>query len=229
MSHYENSLPTEACSRLALARRLVVALEEGEDETAEQQLQALGTDPQPYQQAGKVAHEIHDGPYELVSGSELVKLAYNATFHARQQLENVIELTNDAAHRTLAAVELAIPHTEAIMKGANQAGIGGGTEWAMNSHRHAEAIRGELRQVITAQEYQDITGQIIKRVIASVASIEARLTELLRQAGVSTEGDSQHTNTDNGGGENENVKSVSNQAKITDQDEVDDLLRSFGL
>ena len=46
-----------------------------------------------------------------------------------------------------------------------------------------EALRGKLSQLAQAQEYQDLAGQVIKRVTLLVRSVERALIDLLRASG----------------------------------------------
>jgi chemotaxis protein CheZ len=45
--------------------------------------------------------------------------------------------------------------------------------------RDADVLRERLNELAIAQEYQDLTGQIIKRIIVLVEDVEAALLELL--------------------------------------------------
>lgn len=230
MEHSDESTSMDRADRLAMARKLVAALEAGDDVAAEQQLQELGVESELYQQVGKVAREVHDKIHAFLSDSGLATLAPNETSDTRRRLEHVIELTNDAAHRTLTAVERTRPHTDAILAYTADDTAGDSSDNALAATRqHAEAVRTELSEIVMAQEFQDLSGQIIKRATALVTEIEARLIELLQLAGVSAghaEDNASVPATEHG--EGPRVSGTANDSNLSDQDEVDDLLKSLG-
>lgn len=216
-------------TRLAMARQLVAALEAGDEAVVEQQLQLLGVESQLYQRVGKVAREVHEQVLAFLSDSGLATLAPEETSDTRRRLEHVIELTNDAAHRTLNAVERTRPHTDAILAFTSDCSAKAKHETMAEAYKHAEAIRTELSQIVMAQEFQDLSGQIIKRAIALVTDIEARLIELLQLAGVSVTTERRSdgaSGTEHG--EGPRVTGTYNENNLADQDEVDDLLKSLG-
>lgn len=220
---------SDRSSRLAMARQLVSALESGDEADVEHHLQMLGVESQLYQRVGKVAREVHEQVLAFLADSGLATLAPDETTDTRRRLEHVIELTNDAAHRTLNAVERTRPHADAILAFAANSPADTGDREMAEACRHAEAIRTELSQIVMAQEFQDLSGQIIRRAIALVTDIESRLIELLQLAGVSAPGES-GTDTVSGTehGEGPRVSGTYNENNLADQDQVDDLLRSLG-
>src|SRR5690606_1934987 len=48
---------------------------------------------------------------------------------------------------------------------------------------HAGDLHGKLNEVMMAQDYQDLTGQIIRRVISLVQEVEDKLVSLIRISG----------------------------------------------
>jgi len=74
-------------------------------------------------------------------------------------------------------------------------------------------LEDDLTEIITTQSFQDLTGQIIKKVISLVGDLEAELVHLIATFGVKIE---QTDNTDNIVPE-----------KVT-QNDVNDLLKEFG-
>ncbi len=97
-------------------------------------------------------------------------------------------------------------------------------DYSVNS---LETIHGGLNEVLMAQGFQDITGQIIRRVIDLVHNLENSMVELIRISGGST---------DRGGDAREPelpgpvVPGIDDREGETaaSQDEVDDLLSSLG-
>jgi chemotaxis protein CheZ len=75
-----------------------------------------------------------------------------------------------------------------------------------------------------AQAFQDLTGQIIRRVITLVEEVEQSLINMVRLSGQKVGGDTR-TRVDLEGPQVPGIKSVD---AVSGQDEVDDLLSSLG-
>ena len=90
--------------------------------------------------------------------------------------------------------------------------------------RETRVINGYLVEIMMAQDFQDLTGQVIKKVIAVTQDMEKELLSLLIEnapAGVKAE---MHSGLLNG----PVVKSDGRNDVVTSQDQVDDLLESLG-
>jgi len=118
---------------------------------------------------------------------------------ARQRLAHVIKMTDQAAHRTLDLVEQSGPPAERTAKAAESLGA----SWTKFRARQiqtrefhqllklmdkflpaaradCELIRRNLGEVLLTQAYQDLSGQILRGVIALVHELESALAELAR-------------------------------------------------
>jgi chemotaxis protein CheZ len=115
---------------------------------------------------------------------------------ARKRLAHVVKLTDEAAHRTLDLVEKSGPLIEQTAREAAELleawTVYGNREYAGNSLwpertlaflerslTDADRVRSLLSEMLMAQGYQDITGQIIRSVIALVGEIETVLGQLV--------------------------------------------------
>jgi chemotaxis protein CheZ len=115
---------------------------------------------------------------------------------ARKRLAHVVKLTDEAAHRTLDLVERSGPLVEQQAREAAELleawSVYGSRECAGNSLwpertlsflerslTDADRVRSLLSEMLMAQGYQDITGQIIRSVISLVGEIEAVLGQLV--------------------------------------------------
>lgn len=115
---------------------------------------------------------------------------------ARKRLAHVVQLTDEAAHRTLDLVEKSGPLVEQQAREAAELleawSAYGNRECAGNSLwpertlsflerslTDADRVRSLLSEMLMAQGYQDITGQIIRSVISLVGEIEAVLGQLV--------------------------------------------------
>ena len=118
---------------------------------------------------------------------------------ARKRLTHVVKLTDEAAHRTLDLVELCGPLVDEAARGSAQlleawdshgdrdAAIA--AQWPERAavfldrtRADSEALRAHLSELLMAQGYQDITGQIIRSVIALVDELEQVLGKLVQIA-----------------------------------------------
>ncbi len=87
---------------------------------------------------------------------------------ARSRLGYVVEMTERAAHRTLDCVENCRRRIDAL----NALAL------PPECAPIIDAMRADLAETALAQEYQDLSGQIIRRVIGIVQRVESALAEL---------------------------------------------------
>ncbi len=104
-------------------------------------------------------------------------------------------------------------------------------EFLEHSGSNAALLRKNLNEVMMAQDFQDLTGQIIERVIGLVDDMEESLVELIRLSGKSLR--QQHEDKQDEDplqGSGPVVPGVDDVAAnvVSGQDEVDDLLSSLG-
>ena len=90
-------------------------------------------------------------------------------------------------------------------------------------------LRGQLTEILMAQDFQDLTGQIISRVITLVNEVEGRLVEILTAFGASKlEEAEQNKNKSSIDPEGPILNAHEREDAVASQDEVDDLLSSLG-
>lgn len=123
------------------------------------------------------------------------KLAASEVPDARKRLAHVVQLTDEAAHRTLDLIEKSSPVVDQNARDAAELleawTVYGSRECAGNSLwpertlgflerslTDSERVRKLLNEMLMAQGYQDITGQIIRSVISLVGEIEQILSQL---------------------------------------------------
>ncbi|HSW12221.1 MAG TPA: protein phosphatase CheZ [Solimonas sp.] len=163
-------------------RGVLSALESGEDELVEQRLSELlrAREQGLFVHLARLTRQLHGALGELSLDNRLADLAGGIP-DACGRLDYVVQVTEQAAHRTLDLVEttrglvLRMQQSAAVIEApasARQAIL-----------QDAEALRAQLGELAQTQEYQDIAGQTIKRVIALVQNVEGALLDLLRAAG----------------------------------------------
>jgi chemotaxis protein CheZ len=122
--------------------------------------------------------------------ARLDALAAEEVPDARKRLAHVVKLTDEAAHTTLDLIDKTGPIIEHTTRAATQLlaewNAGGADDrvhaFVERARSDAELVRGFLSQMLLAQGYQDLTGQIIRSVIALVGELETVLGELVALA-----------------------------------------------
>jgi len=181
--------------------------------------------------------------------TRLDALATHEVPDARKRLAHVVKLTDEAAHRTLDLVE----RSGLIVDRAARAGAElleawvvdgqpehtGSSKWAERARlflgraaQDTDQMRSHLSEMLLAQGYQDLTGQVIRGVISLVDELESMLSELVR---LSTGDETMRTlrilssaPSDLQRGVGPRVPGVRDSGSVSDQDDIDALLKSFG-
>ena len=131
--------------------------------------------------------------------SRLADLAEKEVPDTRHRLEHVLKLTDEAAHTTLDLVERSGPLAERtgaraaellplwqqfrarnVAHADFQILLGAMDAFLPAVRADSEQVRNNLAEVLMAQGYQDISGQIIRGVMQLVTEIEAVLVGLMR-------------------------------------------------
>jgi len=206
-----------------------------------------------YQQLGTLTREFHETLSEFSSDSRLAELA-NTEFHdARERLHFVVNKTQQAADLTMSQVENSIPMCDSLIQITKELT----TSWdrltskemkadefrelskkikvfLQTANNDGETLRANLTEVLMAQDFQDITGQVIYKVIKLVEDIESSLVNLVKIAsehvGVgAVSNKKQEKDKDKSNLDGPVVPGVADMSEtVTGQDEVDDLLSSLG-
>jgi chemotaxis protein CheZ len=160
-------------------------------------------------------------------------------------------MTEDSAHKTLNAVDQSLPIAEELQQRATELH----DKWSrfrqknmvldefralvpeidsfleLTTH-HAGTLNANLSEVMMAQGFQDLTGQIIRRVINLVTEVEDNLVHLVRISGqhfMDTAPESEDEEKDMSKGYGPQVPGVDAGTEVVNsQDDVDELLSSLG-
>lgn len=237
---------------LTLARELIERLESGDETAADETIDRLTRlrETELFRELGVLTRSLHEALKSFKVDTRLSDIAANEIPDARQRLNHVIDMTEQAADRTLTAIESALPLAEEVGTHGHQLGERWrrfrardmGVEefrdlsrdleaFLALAERHGSALQSSLSDALMAQDYQDLTGQIIRRVINLVQELEDSLVDLVRISGarMAEEKPVAADNPDESGtrgfgpavpGQDEDV--------VSGQDEVDDLLSSLG-
>lgn len=237
---------------LELARDLVQKLEAGESEKAGEVLEELTKlrESSLFQEVGKLTRELHDALSNFQVDASVVELTETEIPDAKERLNHVITMTEEAANKTLGIVEQTLPLSEQLesravelkgqwdrfrnreMKVEEFRGLSVEIEEFLSwSSENATRIHGGLSEVMMAQDFQDLTGQIIRRVIKLVQDVELSLVDLIRISGrrIQPTEQKQQTEDDRIKAEGPAIEGVDDTSGVcAGQDEVDDLLSSLG-
>jgi chemotaxis protein CheZ len=151
-----------------------------------------------YNEIGKLTRHLHDSLTAFQTDEKISILTRKDIPSARERLKYVVEMTEQAAQKVLGIIEKCIPISLVISQGASSlhgkwsnkssAGeklvISSSTRAFLTSTKeNATILHGCLTEILVAQEYQDITGQIIKKVIDLVQEVENNLLRLIKLTG----------------------------------------------
>ncbi|MFT3905004.1 MAG: protein phosphatase CheZ [Steroidobacteraceae bacterium] len=184
----------------------------------------------------RVADHLHSALVQFRLDSRLEDLAGRQVPDARQRLAHVLKLTDDAAHRTMDLVEQCGPLTDLIMREAQQLLEGQAAllqqrpelrGFLAETRERMQKARGMLGEVLLAQGYQDISGQIIRGVMKLVDELEQALGQLVFITG----GELQPAAANEAGNELAGpvVPGVARAPSVAGQNDVDDLLSNLGM
>lgn len=235
---------------LTHAEELVREMQAGNEQKV-QDLLRLITDAREgglYREVGKMTRQLHEALNTFCADTRLDELAEDEIPDARTRLRHVITLTQKSADRSLTAVENTMPKCDQLSTRIAELG----KSWQnfkrremsveqfrelsaklesffIDAEADTSAIRGGLNEVMMAQDFQDLTGQIITRVIELVEEVEGNLVELVRLTGakISPKNETDNTQPDIAAA-GPVVPGVKTSDVVSGQDEVDDLLSSLG-
>jgi chemotaxis protein CheZ len=236
---------------LEQARSLVEFLESDQQEKADALVAEIQNpiNSELFAEIGKLTRQLHDSLTNFQLDSRLNDLATADIPDAKERLNYVITRTEEAANKTMDAVESIFPVLDDIseqVRAVNPAwtklmnneidvtefkslciGIDG---LLVTTNKETEHIHSLMTDVLMAQDFQDLTGQVIRKVIDLVREVEDSLINMLTAFGISSEkvkGQSSPKVGDNLV-EGPIVNAKERDDVVEDQDDVDDLLSSLG-
>lgn len=250
----ENSSPIS----LEDARQLVTFLEQGDNEAARALLEAskIQDSMELFAEVGKLTRQLHDSMNSFNIDARIVDLANEDIPDAQSRLNYVIETTENAANTTMDAVESSMPIAEKINSeleriipewkklmtrqlelGEFKTLCNDLDKFLEESKEESSKLNSLLTEILMAQGYQDLTGQVIRRVITLVKEVEDSLVNMLTVFG---EPESELRKVVDQSVETKSRKPAPSEAEgpiidaaerddvVQGQDDVDDLLSSLG-
>ena len=240
---------TSGLITLEQALHLVELLSAGEQSQADDLFRELAVPLQRelFEEVGKLTRQLHSALMDFQVDNRLAELASTEIPDAKQRLNYVIDLTEQAANKTMDAVEECLPLANALTSNIQRVMPTWDRlmrrEIALNefkvlchdvqdlmtrSENDSTRLRELLNQILMAQDFQDLTGQMIRRVIDLVMEVENNLVSMLTVFGEQPVIDNQIAQKNNIEAEGPIMNAELRQDVVTGQDEVDDLLSSLG-
>ncbi|QRX83173.1 protein phosphatase CheZ [Glaciimonas sp. PAMC28666] len=208
---------------------------------------AADTAEQLVSRIGRMTRLLRESMRELGLDQEIAKAA-QAIPDARERLTYVAAMTERAAERALNAIDVAQPIQDQMAQQARQlnnrwdAWFANPVEleharalvldtrgYLQEVPKQAAAINAQLIEIMMAQDFQDLTGQVIKKMTEVVLHIEKQLLQVLIDNAPT---DSRHDAAVVSPASNllfgPQVSVVTSSDAVSDQEQVDDLLASMG-
>lgn len=166
-----------------------------------------------FKEVGRVTRKLHDSlkSFKEAIDPRLKEMTAVEMPSAIDRLRFVIDKTEEAANKTMGIVEkyiLSMDELSSHIRNLKE------PEESVNYLKgFKNRLEDDLTEILTTQSFQDITGQVIKKVIGLVGDIEEELVKLIATFGVKIE-------------EGKKVETMIPE-KVS-QEDVDDLLKEFG-
>ena len=195
----------------------------------------------------KLTNDLQSALDRFRLDSRLLALAEKEVPDARHRLDHVLKLTDEAAHRTMDLVERSAPLADRTARGAAEIV----EQWKRFRSRSIavdefqrmiermdtfldaaqtdmDQVRGNLSEVLLAQGYQDLSGQILRGVMKLVSELELSLADLIRlsKAGPRT---AAKLTDETRRGFGPAIPGINNGPAVSGQQDVDALLSGLGM
>jgi chemotaxis protein CheZ len=198
-----------------------------------------------FERLGGIVRLLHDSLRELGYDKALTE-ASSQIVDAQDRLEYVASLTEQAANKVLNTLDEGMPAQDLLSKKAHamngrwadlfagklsidefKALAGDSQQFAQAVAEGTEAEKARLLDIMMAQDFQDITGQLIKKVVTITKTVEQELAQLLRDH-APPEAKERLAAHHKAAAEPEMMSGPSVPSVALDQGNVDDLLADLG-
>jgi chemotaxis protein CheZ len=195
-----------------------------------------------FNKVGHLARQLHDTLRQLGYDHALEDVAQQMP-DARSRLNYVAQMTENAASRVLNATDVAIPLQDDVEKRSsalhdrweklyrNELSVDEFKALATETRGFlgdvpgfARDTRAQLNEIMMAQDFQDLTGQVIKKIVEMSQQLESGLLQVLIEAMPAEKRAATPEGLLNG----PVINSEGRSDVVTSQEQVDDLLESLG-
>lgn len=196
---------------------------------------ATGASPEVFQQLGQITRQLHDTLTQLGVMPKLQSAADNLP-DARSRLSYIAQKTGDAANKVLNLVDMAKAEHQRISDETRRIAAaivadpvkavasGAVMNFVGDVEASTERIDSHLTDIMMAQDFHDLTGQVVAKVVALATELEDGLVKLLVQAAPTEQVQKVDPMVLNG----PVVDPEGRTDVVANQGEVDDLLASLG-
>ncbi len=230
-------------------KKLIADIESGEGDKAQEGFDELTRirESQLFSEMGAMTRQLHDALRSFEVDANLADVAETQIPDAKERLNYVITKTEEAAHRTLNAMDEAAP----LVKSLGSTAVDMKARWLRLKRKEMDAgefrflldgllvyldqVEGDcgqvneyLTEVVMAQDFQDLTGQVVRRVIQLVQEVEENLVGMIRVRGGAQAAAATAASDKSLEAEGPQINSDGGADVVSDQDDVDDLLSSLG-
>jgi chemotaxis protein CheZ len=191
--------------------------------------------PEVFHQLGLITRQLHDTLTQLGVMPKLQSAA-NGLPDARSRLNYIAEKTGNAANKVLNSVDHAKAEHNAIATETRRiaaaivadpvkaVATGSVMNFVSDVEAATERIDRHLTDIMMAQDFHDLTGQVVAKVVALASDLEDSLVKLLVQAAPPEQAQKVESSVLNG----PVVNPEGRTDVVANQGEVDDLLASLG-
>lgn len=199
---------------------------------------STGTDDV-HQKIGSLTRQLHTALNELGFADPL-RGSMGELPDAQSRLSYIARLTGEAAEKVLGRVEQAKAQHDYIASETRRmvtslvadpvAAVARGEiyNFLTDVERVTQEADGHLTEIMMAQDFHDLTGQVIARVVNLASTIEQQLVQLLLQTAPAGSAPAPTTPVRSEALQGPVVDAESRTGVVTDQSQVDDLLASLG-
>jgi len=199
-----------------------------------------------FERLGGIVRLLHDSLRELGYDKALTE-ASSQIVDAQDRLEYVASLTEQAANKVLNTLDEGMPAQDLLSKQAKdmetrwadlfsgklsldefKALAGDSRQFAAAVNEATEAEKARLLEIMMAQDFQDITGQLIKKVVKITQTVEQELAQLLRDNAPADIKEKLAKKEQEAAAPAPLMQGPSVPEAALDQDNVDDLLAELG-
>ncbi|RMF17738.1 MAG: protein phosphatase CheZ [Gammaproteobacteria bacterium] len=207
-----------------------------------------------YHEVGRLTRSLHDSirNFNIDAGTKAQREEMSKIADASDRLAYVVEMTSKAANKTLDLVEEAMPIASSLKSEAHELK----KEWEKLRRKEltpdefralykridvflsdlegkSDQVYGYLSDILMAQDFQDLTGQVIQKVTDLVRQVEDNLVKLVAMAGkvdriTGIQHDLEEQEHDESAGHGPQMNTEKRDDVVSGQDDVDDLLSSLG-
>ena len=145
-----------------------------------------------FSEVGHLLRRFHDQMQSISSGlpQALANLDPDEVGSFSDKLSHILEMTDRAANKTMDLAEAALAvlaEEQSVLDSLTQNPVIAANEDAMAALgqllKNNQAQNNRMTEVLMAQDYQDLTGQLINKVMALLKHLESDLIELVTRFG----------------------------------------------